>query len=130
MGVWIGKVDTDISVLQDLMLAADFLRAPTFENTVLNELIKSYKPFYQENGFRVPLANVVHLLEHTMNNNLQSYLLDMLIFAMSERTVLPAAKEGHLNKTVKFWIDQRAFVTQDQVKVTPWDYPENTNRPH
>jgi len=120
----IGNGDPHLNNLHELLLTGDVLEAPSFENAVLDELLQSYKLFYEENGGRVPLGNVVHLLEHTMNRNLCSFLLDMLIFATSERTILQAVKEGHLNKTVKYWIDQRAFVTRDHVRVPSWDHPE------
>jgi hypothetical protein len=119
MGVW----DVNIHQLIELLIVGERLDAPAFENAVMDKLLWTYRKFYQENEGRVPLGNVEYVFASTENLYLRKFVLDCLIFAMSNRSAEIAIMYGHLSEELVDNMVARGSVTIGQVRDAPWDHP-------
>jgi hypothetical protein len=125
----IGKWDTDIHHLFELKIIGECLNAPGFENAVMDKLLWTYRKFYQENEGRVPLGIADYVFECSENTCLRNFVLDILIFAMSNKTAAQAVIEGHLSQEVVESMVARGSKTTNEVRDAPWNHPSEYQQP-
>ena len=119
----IGAWDVNIHQLIELLVVGERLDAPAFENAVMDKLLWTYQKFFQDNEGRVPLGNVEYVFASTRNPCLRRFVLDCLIFAMSNKSAEMALMEGHLSEVLAEKMVARGSVTIGRVRDAPWDHP-------
>ncbi len=126
MGPW----DVHIHQLIELIIIGEHLDAPFFENAVMVKLIWTYREFFQHYEGRVPLGNVEYVFANTVNPYLRRFMLDCLIFAMSNKSAEIAIMDGHLSEELAEKMIARGNMTMDQVRDAPWDHPGDYHQKH
>jgi hypothetical protein len=124
----IGNLDLEIHRLLELMLMGELLDAPAFENAAIDQLILAYRRFYHLNFGRVPLGNAKYIFENTKSTYLRDLISDVMIFAMSEGTVVQAYKEDHLSEDILVWLDARDSAVRYKIRDAPWDHTEQYHK--
>ena len=119
----IGPMDCEIHHLVELLVIGERMQAPSFQEKIMPKLILAYKRFWEENAPRVPLGNVEYVFENLKNACLRRFVLDVLIFGMSDKTIKHAKKEGHLSMGVVGALKERKEEMKDRVRHPPWDRP-------
>lgn len=126
MGPW----DVNIHQLIELLIIGERLDAPFFENAVMDKLLWTYRKFFQENGGRVPLGNVEYVFASTVNTYLRRFVLDCLIFAMSNKSAEIALMDGHLSEELAEQMVARGSMTIGRVREAPWGHPGDYHQKH
>jgi hypothetical protein len=119
----IGPWDVNIHQLIELLVVGERLDAPAFENALMDKLLWTYRKFFQDNGGRVPLGNVGYVFASTRNPCLRRFVLDCLIFAMSNKSAEIALMDGYLSEELGEQMVARGSVTIGKVRDAPWDHP-------
>jgi hypothetical protein len=121
----VGPWDVDIHHLLELFIVGDALQAPTFMNQVMTKLVSTYKRFYLEHEGRVPIGNVRYIFAESKNVLLRNFIVDVLLFALSDKIAHQAATGGRsiLSNEVVVALRRKSFMTRNEVRGAPWDSP-------
>ena len=117
--------DVEIHYLLELFIVGDALQSPTFMNKIMSKLISTYKAFYENNEGRVPVGNVKYILENSKNLLLRKFVTDVLLFALSDKIAIQAARGARrvLNNEAFEALKQRSFMTRNEKRGAPWACP-------